>query len=292
MEGVLLLNKPKGITSAKAVEKVKRAFKTKAGHTGTLDPIATGLIIVLLGRATRFSWIFTRMDKTYKVRALLGVETDTYDLDGNVVCEREVNVSCEEVKEALKDFLGEVIQIPPPFSAKKVGGKRAYKLARKGITAQLKPVKVNVYSLELIDCVLPEIEVRMRVSSGTYVRSIIHDLGQKLSCGACVKDLVRESVGPFRVEDAVDLERIIQDQERDKYVIPIDEALSFLPAVSLNIFSAKKVLNGNPVLIEEKDYEGLVRVYLNETFIGVGHLRSGVLKPERLLPVTFSLRSR
>ncbi len=281
-DGILLIDKPKGLTSTRVVEKVRRKLKTKVGHSGTLDPLATGLLILLIGRATRFSWMFLNMDKTYLVKARLGVKTDTYDVEGNVIDEREVNVSCQEVEKALSRFVGEIEQVPPPFSAKKVQGKRAYKLARRGKNPQLKPVKVKIYELQLLECIPPHITIRMKVSSGTYVRSLINDLGESLSSGAVVEGLVREEVGPFSLSDAVPLERFLEADNPWDFVLPVERAFSFLPKVSLDYFNAKKVLNGNPVLVKEKA-EGYVTIYIDDTFVGIGKVKSGVLKPERLL---------
>ncbi len=283
MDGVLIINKPKGMTSTRVVEKVRRKLKTKVGHTGTLDPIATGVLILLTGRATRFSWLFLGMEKSYRVVGYLGIVTDTYDTEGRVLEERDVNTTCGELKGVLKEFVGEIEQIPPPFSAKKVEGKRAYKLARKGTLPKLKPVKVNIYKLKLLRCDIPEFEVYVKVSSGTYIRSLIHDIGSRLSTGAVVKDLVREEVGSFSLSDAVDLDSFLRAENPWDLVIPIEEALSFLPKVSLDYFLGKRIINGNPVLMREEREDGYVRIYIDETFIGIGKVRSGVLKPERLL---------
>ena len=220
MDGIILLNKPKGISSSRAVEKVRKKLKTKVGHTGTLDPLATGLLILLVGRATRFSWLFLNMDKSYEVTALLGISTDTYDIEGRVLEEKEVKVSCEKIAEVIARFEGDILQLPPPYSAKKVSGKRAYKLARKGVKPALKPVKVRVYRMEMISCDPPEFKVSMRVSSGTYVRSLIKDIGDELSCGGVVKDLVRTSVGAFHLVSSVGLEEILSSEEPYRYVIP------------------------------------------------------------------------
>ncbi|WP_457601025.1 tRNA pseudouridine(55) synthase TruB [Hydrogenivirga sp.] len=282
-DGVLVVNKPRGITSTRVVERVKRKLRAKVGHTGTLDPIATGVLILLVGRATRFSWLFTNMDKSYRVVAVLGITTDTYDLEGEVLSSSEVRVNCHEVERALASFRGEIEQVPPPFSAKKVEGRRAYKLARKGIQPKLKPVRVEVKELSLVKCSLPEIELFMRVSSGTYVRSLVHDLGQLLGTGAVVKELVRESVGPFSIRDAVDLEDFLSSSDPWEHILSIQEAFSFLPKVSLDYFNGRKVLNGNPVLLKEELDDGYVTMYIDEVFIGIGRVSSGVLKPERLI---------
>lgn len=283
MEGILLVTKPKGWTSTRVVEEVKKKLRTKVGHTGTLDPIATGLMVLLTGRATRFTWIIQELPKTYEVTGLLGVITDTYDLDGRVVERREVKVSCGEVEKVLERFRGEIEQVPPPFSAKKVKGKRAYELARKGLKFELKPVKVKVHRLELIGCDIPEFTVLAEVSRGTYVRALIHDIGQVLSCGAAVKDLTRTKVGPFSLGEAVSLEDFLSSERPEDFVKPVEEGLSFLPAVSLDRFQGKRVMSGNQVFIGERDVSGYVRLYVDGVFVGVGLARGGVLKPERLM---------
>jgi tRNA pseudouridine55 synthase len=283
MDGVLLVDKPKGWTSTRVVEEVREKLKTKVGHTGTLDPIATGLLVLLTGRATRFAWIFQGLPKTYRVVGLLGITTDTYDLDGKVLERREVKVSCEDIEGVLEEFRGTIEQVPPPFSAKKVKGRRAYDLARKGIKPDLKPVKVTVYRLELLRCEPPEFTVLAEVSSGTYVRTLIHDIGRRVSCGAAVKDLVRTAVGPLSLEEAVPLEEFLSSKNPEAFVRPVNEGLNFLPSVNLNAFQGRKVLTGNQVLVEDRDREGYVRILVDGNFIGVGFVRGGVLKPERLL---------
>ncbi len=282
-DGVLLIDKPKGITSTRVVERVKRKLKTKVGHTGTLDPIATGVLVLLVGKATRFSWLFLNMDKTYRVTALFGLSTDTYDIEGEVVAKSEATFRCEDVERLLNLFRGSIEQYPPPFSAKKVEGKRAYRLARKGIQPKLKPVRVTVYELEMERCEPPEVELLMRVSSGTYVRSLVHELGKEAGTGAVVKELTRLSVGPFSLRDAVSLEEFLSSEEPWEYVLPLEEAFSFLPKVSLDFFNGKKILNGNPVLLKDKTEEGSVTIYIDDTFVGVGRVESGILKPERLI---------
>ncbi len=282
MDGVLIVNKPSGITSTRVVEKVRRKLKTRVGHTGTLDPLADGLLILLIHRATRFSWLFLGMDKGYRVSARLGVETDTYDMEGTVLRETEVSLSCEQLEKTLGEFTGEIEQVPPPFSAKKVRGKRAYRLARKGIKPDLKPVRVKVYRIELLRCRIPEFEISVLVSSGTYVRSLIHDIGRRLSTGAVVERLTRVRIGPFTLDSAVDLESFLRSEDPWRHVIPVEKALSFLPAVDLDSFSGERVLHGNPVLLSEPT-EGYVRIYVDRTFVGVGKAENSVLKPERLL---------
>ncbi len=283
MDGLLPVDKPKGITSTRVVELVRKKIRKKVGHTGTLDPIATGLLLLLVGRATRFSWLFLGLDKTYEVVGRLGITTDTYDMEGKVVSESEVKVSCEEVRNVLPQFTGVIEQVPPRFSAKKVKGKRAYKLARKGKPIELKPVRVSVYSLELLECRIPEFKVRTTVSSGTYIRTLIHDIGRSLGCGATVSELKRTAINGFRVEDAPTLEDLLKFNEPENFVIPIDKALSFLPSVSLNLSQGKKLLQGSSILLNDESLDGYVRIYTEGKFIGVGLLKGGTLKPERLL---------
>ncbi len=283
MDGLLLIDKPKGITSTRVVELVRKKLKEKVGHTGTLDPIATGLLLLLVGKATRFSWLFLNLDKSYRVVGELGLTTDTYDLEGKVIERREVSVDCESIKRVLGKFRGEIEQVPPKFSAKKVKGKRAYKLARRGEEVELKPVKVKVHSLELTRCTLPHFEVRTTVSSGTYVRTLIHDIGQALGVGATVVELRRTAVDGFRVEDAPTLEDFLSFKEPGNLLIPTDKALSFLPSVSLGSVLGSRLVKGNSVPLEECDIDGYVRVYISGKFVGVGTVKECLLKPERLM---------
>jgi tRNA pseudouridine55 synthase len=284
MDGVLLIDKPKGITSTKVVEKVRKKLRLRAGHTGTLDPIATGLLVILTGRATRFSWIFQGLDKGYLTSGLLGVETDTYDIEGKEIQRREVRVTCDRLAELLREFRGDLLQNPPPYSAKKVQGKRAYKLARKGISPELKPVRVKVHELNLVECRIPRFEIYALVSSGTYMRTLIHDIGRALGTGAVMTGLRRVSVGPFSVKDAVPFGEFLELEDPRSLITPVDRALSFLPEVSLDAFQGDRIMKGNSVLLESDAPEGRVRIYIDEVFVGVGELRSGVLKPLRLLP--------
>jgi len=286
MEGVLLLDKPKGITSTEALERVKEKLRIKkAGHTGTLDPIATGLLIILLGRATRFSWLFQKLPKTYLFTVLFGLETDTYDLEGKVLKEYEGVLDCDKLYAALSRFRGEILQTPPPFSAKKIKGKRAYELARKGEKVELKPVRVTIYRLELIECFPEKREALLlaEVSSGAYIRSLAHDLGRELSLGGVVKELRRTKINGIDVEEAVSLGEFLHSSSPDRFILPVEKVMRFLPEVHLNTFQAGKILKGQSLLIDNYNYSGFVKIYENDRFIGVGSLEGGILKPKRLL---------
>jgi len=205
----LLVDKPKGLTSSRVVELMRKKLKVKAGHTGTLDPIATGLLIVLTGRRTKEASSFLTLNKSYEVKARLGMQTDTFDCDGKILQQNDVTITKEEVEEVLKGFRGEIWQVPPPFSAKKLAGHKAYELARKGVSVEVPPKKVSIYSLKLEEFQFPYFTFDCDVSSGFYVRSLVHDIGKKLSVGAMVVEVRRTGVGHYRVEQAKKLEEIL-----------------------------------------------------------------------------------
>lgn len=284
LASVLLVDKPKNLTSFQVVETVRKKLGTKVGHTGTLDPLATGLLILVLGEATRYASLFTHLPKTYVATAKLGEVTDTYDAQGTVLETRPLKVSCEDVKEAVECLKGEILQKPPAFSAKKVKGKRAYHFARKGQKVELKSVKVYIHRSSLIHCRLPYFSAEFEVSSGTYVRSLIHDMGLKLGCGAHLTELRRTKVGRFDISMAVPYEKVLELSDIDKLLVPVDEALDFLHKVSIPISWWEKLKKGGTIKTEESvNQEILIRLYVNRTFVGVGKLMNGFIKPYRLL---------
>lgn len=206
---MLLVDKPKGITSARVVERIKKKFNVKVGHTGTLDPLATGLLVVLTGKRTKNASLFIKLDKAYEVKAVLGMKTDTFDSEGKVLWRSNDEVTREELESVMKEFQGDIWQIPPPFSAKKLGGRKAYQLARKGISVDIPPKKVSIYSLELKEFQFPYFALACEVSSGFYVRSLAHDIGEKLGVGATVLEVRRTRVGPYHVEQARGLDELL-----------------------------------------------------------------------------------
>jgi len=212
MDSILLVDKPKGLTSSRVVELIKRKFKVKTGHTGTLDPIATGLLVILTGKRTKEASLFLKLDKAYEVKAILGVETDTFDFEGKVLRQSSGRITREELEKVMGEFRGDVWQTPPQFSAKKVQGRKAYQLARKGITIDLPPRKVNIYSLELKEFQFPYFTLTCDVSSGFYVRSLIHDIGEKLGVGATIVEVRRTRVGPYQVQQAKNLAEILGEE--------------------------------------------------------------------------------
>lgn len=211
MDKMLLVDKPKGLTSARVVERIKRKFNVKVGHTGTLDPLATGLLVLLTGKRTKNASLFLKLDKAYEVKVVLGISTDTFDLEGRVLSQSNNEVTREELESVLQEFRGDMWQTPPPFSAKKIAGRRAYQLARKGLRVDIPPSKVSVYSLELKEFQFPHFVLACQVSSGFYVRSLAHDIGERLGVGATVAEVRRTRVGPYHVEEARGLDEILAD---------------------------------------------------------------------------------
>jgi tRNA pseudouridine55 synthase len=245
--GLLNLNKPAGLTSRRLVDQVAKLVRPqKAGHAGTLDPLATGVLVVCVGKATRLIELVQQQAKSYEARFLLGRQSDTDDITGNVT---EVAVSSEvtreQVEAALPMFCGPIRQVPPSFSAVHVDGARAYDLARKGQAVELAPREVDVYRVELTGFSYPEIDLSIDCGSGTYVRSIGRDLGQSLGCGAVMSALVRTRIGPYRIEDAVTPEQLTPDT-LDRFLLPPTTALEGLPKYSASTEDIEQIRAGRP----------------------------------------------
>ena len=248
MTGILLIDKPAGMTSHDVVDRVRKASGIrKVGHTGTLDPGATGLLILCLGRATKLSDFFVGLDKTYEGNMLLGTVTDSYDMDGEVLETNEVpELSKDDIKIAMEKFIGDIEQIPPMVSAVKVGGKRLYKLARQGETVERDPRPVSVYEFSLLDYEKPNVQFRLRCSRGTYARALCHDVGAALGCGGCLSELRRTQVGPHSIEDAAKLDDLQSPEDVRNAMLPMEEALT-LPRVAVRSFSERLIACGNAV---------------------------------------------
>lgn len=228
-EGVLLVDKPQGITSHDVVDRVRRAFGMKqVGHAGTLDPMATGLVIILVGKATKISQFLMSLDKVYTGEVTLGVTTDSYDADGEVIAEKPLpNLSEADLLEVMKGFHGDQYQTPPMFSAKKIKGVPLYKMARKGKTVEREPRFIRISEFELNSFELPKFAFRLGCSKGTYVRSVAHDLGEKLECGAHLSALRRTEIERFKIDDAVTLDALAEMDtvSRRRALIPIYQAV-------------------------------------------------------------------
>jgi tRNA pseudouridine55 synthase len=253
MDGVLVIDKPAGPTSHDVVSSIKKAFREKkVGHTGTLDPTATGVLPLVLGGATKVARFLSGGDKIYRATLRLGVTTTTLDAAGTPIAERPVNVGGAEVQEAAGAFVGEIEQIPPMYSAKKVGGTRLYELARQGIEVERAPKRVRILGIEVKEVQLPEVVLEVRCSAGTYVRVLARDLGEKLGCGAHLKVLRRLAAGPFTLADALPLERVIEDPEAAKpRIVPVGKALSTLPRIDVPRHIARMIRDGYQLTVAD-----------------------------------------
>ena len=282
--GLLPIYKPKDPTSTEILNRLKKLFGIKRiGHTGTLDPFAEGLLLTLLGKATRLAEYYQKLPKKYRAVGIFGIETDTYDITGKILAQyRGKYPTYEELKSALESFKGEIEQIPPPFSAKKVKGKRAYKLARKGLKPELKPVKVKIYDIELLDYKPPEFSIDVEVSGGTYIRSLIHDIGKKLGTGATTKELLRTKIGKISLEKAVPLEILEKAGSLEGFLLPPDYGLDF-PIFKADWETFKRLKMGQFLDVKGNFEEGKpVRVYLNGNLAAIGRVLKGKLKPEKV----------
>ena len=300
INGVILVDKPTGISSNDTLQKVKRIFfAQKAGHTGALDPLATGMLPLCFGEATKFSQFLLDSDKRYLVVAKLGERTDTSDSDGEVVETRPVNVERDQLEACIDSFRGTTDQIPSMYSALKYQGRKLYEYAREGISIPRESRKITVYSVELLRFDNNEVEMELHVSKGTYIRTIVDDLGEMLGCGAHVTYLRRTGVSNFPYERMVTIEQLqaMLDQAKadeiepgivlDALLLPTDTAVQDLPEVNVTAEAAVHVLHGNPVSAEVVPAEGtLVRITVGEAaeFIGVGTIDAkGMLAPKRVM---------
>ena len=249
MDGVIVVDKPSEWTSHDVVNKMRRwAGTRKVGHLGTLDPAATGVLPLVIGRATRLAQFYTKNDKMYEGVVQFGYSTDSYDGDGQPTSpEQDVTITAEQLEPLLARFRGKLSQLPPAVSAKKIGGRPAYELARKNLPVELKPVDIEVYALDLLSVEGNQARIRVHCSSGTYIRSIAHDLGQALGCGAFLKSLRRTMSGDFKIEDARTLQEIEQLSAAGRFeeaVIPAASLLPHFPTGRVDDVTAAQIRNG------------------------------------------------
>ncbi|MDR5771818.1 MULTISPECIES: tRNA pseudouridine(55) synthase TruB [unclassified Caballeronia] len=292
LDGVLLLDKPLGLSSNDALIKAKRLFLAKkAGHTGTLDPLATGLLPLCFGEATKFSQDLLEADKTYEATMRLGMRTTTGDAEGEAIDERAVTCDEAAVRDAMTRFLGEIVQIPPMYSALKRDGKPLYEYARAGQTVEREGRNVTIHALEMIACALPLVTFRVTCSKGTYVRTLAEDIGETLECGAHLTALRRTGVGALTLDHAVTLDALanIDEIARDAWLQPVDALLSTFPEVRLDDDATRRFLHGQRLKLSDVSTDmleaGRVRVYTQEggRLLGVAKAGEGVLAPERLI---------
>src|SRR5574338_303186 len=263
ISGVLVVDKPVGMTSHDVVQAIRnRTGLRRAGHTGTLDPRASGVLVILVGPAVRLSEYVSASDKRYQAVIRLGATTDTYDADGRILSTQPVDKLNEtQFEESLQSFVGEIEQVPPPYSAVKIKGRKAYEMAREGEDIDLSPRRIKVYNLELLEWAPPEAVIDVYCSSGTYVRSLAHDLGEKLGVGAHLIGLRRTKSGRFTLRDAVPLRKLrdaFEDGNWYQYLIPAAEALSDWPAIELAHEQVDAIRHGHRIPAEE-GAEGMVR---------------------------------
>lgn len=292
MTGIILLDKPNNMTSFSAVNRVRRLLSVKkAGHTGTLDPMATGVLPIALSNCTRFIDLLPVHDKGYVAKARLGVTTDTLDSTGTVLSESEVNVTRAQLESVLEKYTGEIEQIPPMYSAISKDGKRLYELARQGIEIEREARKITIYSLSLGsfdgDCFLISVEC----SAGTYIRSLIDDIGKDLGCGAIMTDLRRTSANGFSISNCVTLEELesaVNDGTADKYITPIEKCFDTYCEIVVTEGQAKRFSNGGELSrdrLKDNISDGIYRVYSpDRLFLGLGEIEKDgeVLKVRRV----------
>jgi len=264
IHGVINIHKEKGYTSHDVVAKLRGIVgQKKIGHTGTLDPDATGVLPVCLGKATKLCDMLTDKNKTYETVMLLGIETDTQDISGNVLCENSTDKLDEEgVKKAILSFIGDYMQVPPMYSALKVNGKKLYELAREGVEVERKARPVTILEIQIKEINLPRVRMEVSCSKGTYIRTLCHDIGEKLGCGACMEELIRTRVSRFKLEDSLTLSQVQELKEAgdlDKILVPIDEMFSDYEAITLKEEYMSFVYNGNTFMPKHvKQYIELV----------------------------------
>lgn len=293
IDGVLLLDKPVGLTSNGALQAVKHLYQArKAGHTGSLDPLASGLLPICLGEATKISGFLLNADKTYQFTCRLGVTTTTGDAEGEVLTTHPVSaLSRDRIEAVLHQFIGGIQQVPPMYSAVKRAGQPLYKLARRGIEVEREPREVVIHELRLLRHQADELECMLRCSKGTYVRALAVDIGNVLGCGAHVAALRRTAIGPYDAASMVTLDVLREGVERagptalDQWLLPLDSAVIHWPAISVVGDSAFYLRQGQAVLVPRAPTQGWVRLYEGEQrFLGIGEiLGDGRVAPRRLV---------
>ena len=293
IHGVFLLDKPQGMSSNDIMQKVKRIFQAnKAGHTGALDPLATGMLPICLGEATKFSQFLLDADKRYLVTAKLGERTDTSDAEGQIVETREVKVKTPEILTALEQFRGNILQVPTMFSALKHNGKPLYEYARQGITVEREARPITIFELNFIEYNAPYLTLEVHCSKGTYIRTLVDDLGEALGCGAHVTMLRRTAVADYPTEKMLDwhaLQNLAEQQDLsllDALLLPMDTAVAKLPALTLNESQTQGIGFGQRIKFDNPNrLQGQVRLFSHENrFLGVAVIdENNVIRPQRLV---------
>ena len=277
MDGIVIVDKPQDWTSQDVTARLRRVFNTRRiGHGGTLDPMATGVLPVFVGRATRSVEFFEHAEKTYETVLRLGLTTDTEDITGTVLTEMPVSVTDEQVEAALAVFRGQIMQIPPMYSALKVNGQKLCDLARKGKTVERQPRPITIHELTLLERTENTLRLRVRCSKGTYIRTLCKDIGEQLGCGGCMESLRRVSAGEYTIDEAVPLQELLDTDQPEKYLRDVDTMFRNYPAVTLTANQEKRCRNGNPFSV--KLAEGSYRAYSQTgEFLMLAKVEDGIM---------------
>ena len=290
MNGIIIINKKQGYTSHDIVHKIKRISKEKVGHTGTLDPMAQGVLPILIGKATQCSKYLINHDKIYKVKLKLGIKTDTADSEGNIIEKTEISpeiLNEQKILQAINSMKGKQEQIPPIYSAIKVNGKKLYEYARKGQEVEIKPRQIEIYNIDLnnIDKENKIIEYTVNCSKGTYIRSLCEDIAKKLGTIGYMENLIRLKAGEFSIENSITLEEILNAENPynvlEKNIITLEEFFKDKETINLNEKRLQLFLNG--VNLTEQKKDGIYKIYTNNNFIGTGTLKGKKLKRDIIL---------
>ena len=277
MDGIVIVDKPQDWTSQDVTARLRRVFNTRRiGHGGTLDPMATGVLPVFVGRATRGVEFFEHAEKTYETVLRLGLTTDTEDITGTVLTEMPVSVTDEQVEAALAVFRGQIMQIPPMYSALKVNGQKLCDLARKGKTVERQPRPITIHELTLLERTENTLRLLVRCSKGTYIRTLCKDIGEQLGCGGCMESLRRVSAGEYTIDEAVPLQELLDTDQPEKYLRDVDTMFRNYPAVTLTANQEKRCRNGNPFSV--KLAEGSYRAYSQTgEFLMLAKVEDGIM---------------
>ena len=277
MNGIVIIDKPQGWTSQDVTARLRRVFNTRRiGHGGTLDPMATGVLPVFVGRATRGVEFFEHAEKTYETVLRLGMTPDTEDISGNVLTEQDAFVTGEELEAVLEKFRGDILQVPPMYSALKINGQKLVDMARKGKTVERQPRPITIHELTLLGMEAEGIRLRVRCSKGTYIRTLCKDIGEALGCGGCMAALRRVQAGEYTIEEAVPLLQLLEETEPEKFLRPVDTMFRNYPAVTLSEKQALRCRNGNSFSVKLE--EGTYRAYdQNGEFLMLAKVEDGIM---------------
>ena len=277
MNGIVIIDKPQEWTSQDVTARLRRVFNTRRiGHGGTLDPMATGVLPVFVGRATRGVEFFEHAEKTYEATLQLGVTTDTEDIFGEILTRREVHISETEFSSILPAFRGKIMQVPPMYSALKINGQKLVDLARKGKTVERQPREIEIFELTLLEFNGDTARLRVRCSKGTYIRTLCKDIGEALGCGGCMAALRRVQAGEYTIEEAVPLQELLAAEDSEPYLRPVDSMFRNYPAVTLSAKQETRCRNGNSFSVKMEN--GTYRAYgQNGEFLALSKVEDGIM---------------